>query len=662
MHMDSAPFHPSLKPFHPRPPHIYLFQLWICFALLASLQPVAAKARFWGLVALQQNVTLSSPGKWEVIGTSDVICIIMALIPGNRLICAERPHPPPYAYNPYTYDNKTGHTELTSEIDLNTGKVTNTHINTSPFCGGPVQAYDGNVLVVGGDNAIVNNTRTDNSTYIGDGRATIRKYNSACVSATGGAPCPVGSWTDMYSMTVQRWYPTVVTLNDGTVIIVGGSGNNLDLHFLNRTQDEPTWEFIPPRPSGPQLLPILRDTWPFNLFPMVYQLPSGRVWVFSGTLAAYIDPVTNTWSNSTLTSLDPWNARPHIYPYTPTGVILPMTIANNYSFTIQMCGGTTRSSVAANLTIPGMGDVLTADQACYQIQPDSPAPQWIPVDVLPVGRVMPDSVLLPDGKILYVNGANSGYAGGGAGFGVARFPVHQADIFDPTAPAGTKWSTGASATVDRMYHSTAVLIADGRVVTGGSEEQNWNDVFTFGIQRIDNDGQIYCNCVFGADCTDPYEYRLEAYSPPYMSIPNPPVIKSTPGQITYGSTFYVELFTDTAAVGMVSMIRYTSVTHSLNTDQRFIELPILSRNTTHLQLRGPPNGYLAPPGNWHLFVVSSAGRPGTAYTVMIARGAATSVASLNPTQNTRTASSSSSRSRSRSYLLTIFLVLMWFGL
>ena len=118
---------------------------------------------------------------------------------------------------------------------------------------------------------------------------------------------------------------------------------------------------------------------------------------------------------------------------------------------------------------------------------------------------MPDAVIMPDGKIAYVNGAAYGYAGGSAGFGVSYFPVHEVDIFDPTAPSGSRWTRGPNATVDRMYHSTAVLLPDGRVVTAGSEEQNWDDPYKFGILRIDNEGEIWCNCTFYVNCTDPFE-------------------------------------------------------------------------------------------------------------------------------------------------------------
>ena len=71
----------------------------------------------------------------------------------------------------------------------------------NPFCGGHSQLEDGTILVAGGD------SRSD--TGLLDGRRYVRTYNN-CTSAN----C-TGSWTESYQMSVERWYPTVVTLYDG---------------------------------------------------------------------------------------------------------------------------------------------------------------------------------------------------------------------------------------------------------------------------------------------------------------------------------------------------------------------------------------------------------------------------------------------------------------
>ena len=227
-----------------------------------------------------------------------------------------------------------------------------------------------------------------------------------------------------------------------------------------------------------------------------------------------------------------------------------------------------------------------------------------------------------------MNGAGYGFAGGAAGWGCAYHPRFQADVFDPTGPIGGRFSTLASATVDRMYHSTAMLIPDGRVITAGSEEQNWNDINMFGVSATD---PTFANCTIGLApgavgnrCTDPFEYRMEAFSPPYMFQGNRPVINSAPVYLTYNSTIYVGV--TGAPITSFSFIRYSTVTHSTNMDQRFWEMPIVGQNSTGYLITAPTNANIAAPGNWMLFALSGSGIPSVAKTVQLSHGPSVSEA------------------------------------
>jgi hypothetical protein len=75
---------------------------------------------------------------------------------------------------------------------------------------------------------------------------------------------------------------------------------------------------------------------------------------------------------------------------------------------------------------------------------------------------MPEGVLLPDGKVLIVNGAASGTAGYGnvqnqVGLSNADNPVYQPVLYDPEAPAGKRFSSEGLPTsnIPRLYHSVA---------------------------------------------------------------------------------------------------------------------------------------------------------------------------------------------------------------
>ena len=74
-------------------------------------------------------------------------------------------------------------------------------------------------------------------------------------------------------------------------------------------------------------------------------------------------------------------------------------------------------------------------------------------------------VPLPDGTVLIVNGAHQGLAG----FASATDPNMNAVLYDPSLPAGSRFSILGSTTIARMYHSEATLLPDGRVLISGSD-------------------------------------------------------------------------------------------------------------------------------------------------------------------------------------------------
>lgn len=83
---------------------------------------------------------------------------------------------------------------------------------------------------------------------------------------------------------------------------------------------------------------------------------------------------------------------------------------------------------------------------------------------------MPNMTPLPDGTIFICNGATQGYAG----FGLANNPNLNAVLYDPTQPAGSRFSVLNNTIVARMYHSEAILLPDGRVLISGSDPQTNN--------------------------------------------------------------------------------------------------------------------------------------------------------------------------------------------
>lgn len=229
--------------------------------------------------------------------------------------------------------------------------------------------------------------------------------------------------------------------------------------------NNPTYEYYPTKATGswPKPLDLLQWAFPFNLYPQSFQLPSGGVFIMASNRSIILNPADE--SIKYLPDLPALDHRPWIYPYTPTMFVLPATISNGFSFTLMICGGRTIS------------DTDLGSAVCLSIQPDASNPTWTREADLPVPRIMSDSIVLPDGTIAIVNGAKRGEAGGlqGAVWSASQ-PVYEADVYDPIQK---KWTVMASATNKRLYHSGALLIETGEVITFGSEMNNYDGWLLF---------------------------------------------------------------------------------------------------------------------------------------------------------------------------------------
>ncbi|KAJ3126516.1 hypothetical protein HK098_007416 [Nowakowskiella sp. JEL0407] len=559
--------------------------------------------------ALAELASAAGPlGSWKVIGETGVVCIHSAMLPGPepagtrwKILCAERPH---HGNNPYPNNVKTGG-ESTTEVDVfNTAKpFTATHVARNPFCGGQVQMADGRIFSAGGDRSTV--SIPGNADFIVDGRTARRIYTPLDQIGTSG----VAPWTSLPDMTVQRWYPTIITLETGRQLIVSGSLDNLDLANMTLTTKNPTYEYYPPQPNEQKhTLQILDRAHPWNLYPQVYLLPkTGKVFIFAGNESAIIDTKTDIADETSIPPINDPRTFVKIYPFTPTGVLLPLTIKNNFTATIRLCGGTLVNNQSAPY--------------CHEISPEAPGAAWVEVDPLPTPKVMPDVVILPDGKLLYMNGAPWGTAGGDGGQAYnAHPPSYYTFLYDHDAPRGNQYINMTSSTVGRLYHSGALLTPDGRVVTVGNEMANWPDIEA---NRTD--------CFpfnFTTPCIDPFETRVEAFEPPYFNVKNRISVDLTrvPRNLTHGTIFEVFLNSNvsTRYVSKANFIRYGSTTHSTNSDQRLIEAVIQSQHATsgRLVIEIPPNPVIAPPGNYMLWLLDESGVPSeNSVTILFSLGA-----------------------------------------
>ncbi|KAF2287913.1 hypothetical protein GH714_003177 [Hevea brasiliensis] len=177
---------------------------------------------------------------------------------------------------------------------------------------------------------------------------------------------------------------------------------------------------------------------------------------------------------------------------------------------------------------------------------------------MPTSRVMSDMLLLPTGDVIIINGGRSGTAGYDSG----RDPVTTPVIYRPSEHPDWRFSTMSPSSTPRMYHSSAILLTDGRVLV---EE--------------------------------------------YTSIR--PRILSLDQTLGYGKKFSVSFQVDeylSDSVLSVRIIAPSFTTHSFAMNQRMVVLRIIS--ITHessdmhtLSAVGPSTAEIAPAGYYLLFVL-----------------------------------------------------------
>lgn len=176
---------------------------------------------------------------------------------------------------------------------------------------------------------------------------------------------------------------------------------------------------------------------------------------------------------------------------------------------------------------------------------------------------------------------------GFGGFGLASDPNHNAVLYDPSKPVNSRFSIMANTTIDRLYHSEAILLDDGRVLVSGSDPE---------------------------DDRHPQEYRVEVFIPPYlMGNPTQPVITLTNKDWAYGQS---ATFTASQQIAKVSLLGAGSSTHGNSIGQRTI-LPTFSCAGNTCTITAPPNAHVCPPGWFQLFALNAAGVPSIAVWVRI---------------------------------------------
>lgn len=346
-------------------------------------------------------------------------------------------------------------------------------------------------------------------------------------------------WTVAPDMNGGRWYPTATALAGGGVLVSAGNDEAGVPNDLAQV-----W-----KPAGGWR--NLRER-RLPMYPWTFQAPGGDVF-YAGPKqpSAFLSPQTGAWRNGPRAAFD--------MRRNGTAVM--------FDGKVLIIGGGTPAPTATAEIID-----LTA-----------PHPTWTPAGRMASPRRHHNATLLPDGTVLVTGGQRQGENDAS----LEHAGVREAELYEP---ATGRWTTLSAMHRPRAYHSTALLLPDGRVLVAGSGAP----------AQVD-------------------ERNAEIFSPPYLFKGARPTIARAPATLTFGRPFIVES-PNKGQIAAVRLIRLGSVTHSFNQNQRLNTLTF-SPTTNGLRVDPPANGQVAPPGQYLLFVLNQAGVPSIGKIVTLGAGA-----------------------------------------
>ncbi|KAG8377888.1 hypothetical protein BUALT_Bualt08G0080400 [Buddleja alternifolia] len=512
------------------------------------------------LLPRRNILTAAADGKWDLLQKDiGISAMHMQLLHNDRVVIFDRtdigPSKIPLPHGKCRNDPKdialtTDCTAHSVEYNVASNSIRPLMVLTDVWCSSGAVMPDGTLVQSGGYN---------------DGDHAVRMFT----------PCNDNScdWREIKTgLKQRRWYATNHILPDGRQIIIGGrqqfnyefypsAGKSYDLPFLAQTND--------PRIEN-------------NLYPFVFLNGDGNLFIFANNRAILFNYLKDTVVK-TYPVIPGGN--PRNYPSSGSAVLLPLR--NNVGAEVLVCGGAPKGAyVSAN-----NGNFVGSLNTCGRIRINDLNPQWN-METMPMGRVMGDMVLLPNGNVLIINGAGSGTAG----WELGRTPVLAPILYRPDNPVGSRFEVQNPSSTPRMYHSTAILLRDGRVLVGGSNPHHFYS---------------FTGVLFPTDLT------LQAFSPSYLdpkvAYLRPKIISPvSQSKIGYGEELAIQ-FTiplgklDSNSV-TVTMVAPSFATHSYSMNQRLLVLTrgtvtALGRFEYQIQVTTPGSGNLAPSGYYLVFVI-----------------------------------------------------------
>lgn len=500
------------------------------------------------------------PGTLTKQGRSGVPAMHAGLMPNGKVVFLDKVE----NYTELKLGN--GQYAYSSEYDPKTQKLTPLAYKTNAFCSGGIFLADGRFVSLGGNAPLDFIDPT-----VGDGFKGIRflKRSSSDASLDGQAWSEPGQ-----QLSTARWYASVQIMPDNTIFVASGSLNGLDPS--KPENNNPTYEILNAdgTPQGKSVnMEILSKNQPYYMYPFMHLLNDGNLFVFVSKSAE----IFNVAGGNVVRTLPDLPGSYRTYPNTGGSVMLSLSSKNNWSNDIVICGGGPYQDISA----PG-------EASCGRINPKAQNPSW-EMEAMPEGRGMVEGTLLPDGTVIWVNGAQEG----AQGFGVARSPALEVLIYDPAQPQGKRFTTGPKSDIARLYHSVALLLLDGTLLISGSNP----------VEQP----------ILTPDAKNPFvtEFRNEIYTPPYLqgnpARPNGVALK-TKNLKANGGTLEISFYAPPNAKEVKVSLYYGGfVTHSVHMGHRNLFLDVQNfkpgQKNQKINVTLPPNRNVAPAGPYVVYIL-----------------------------------------------------------
>jgi hypothetical protein len=374
------------------------------------------------------------------------------------------------------------------------------------------------------------------------------------------------SWTRGPDMQDGRWYPSVASMSNDEALIIGGGPTVAEIRTtsggLRRLTNVVT--------------PSSRD------YPFFQSAPDGRALLLGATRKL---SMIDTAGLGALTPFADRDAIERTY-----GSYAPYDIGR-----FLVAGG---GAVAED----GLTNVPT--RTAVTVDSRTGTPLAAATGSMNRRRRQHTLTVLADGSVLATGGQST--MGGGGQVDLAN-AVYEAERWNPATGA---WTLLAPAAVARQYHSTALLLPDGRVLSGGGGICSVCQQ----VGYLRRDQQIF---------TPPYLYRHDGSG----QLAARPQITGVPRAIAYGGAFAIGS-PQATSIRKVGLLRLGAPTHSEDQSQRYVPLPFTAAGTA-LTVAGPNNPNEAPAGHYMLFAADAAGVPSVSAIVEVARTVAQEPAPAN---------------------------------